>query len=141
MPGWSYVWLLQSKLYIIFWIFFQVTFEIVCIWPMYYSFDLHLLYFLSKRVTFSSKYGFSLWNCDIFCPSSCSPNNLTFWKSVFELEHFFHNSKIHSIEVRQLNSFTKMMLSSAKFIVFTPWFAICMLFFGISENCKDLIIQ
>ena len=69
--GRSYFLLLQRKLFIRSSLFFQIHFGITYIWSMDYSFDLKIwftvIFFLSKRVAFCSKYEFSLLNFHIFC--------------------------------------------------------------------------
>ena len=53
-------------------IFSQIYFGIVCIWLLYHKFDKKIwftvIFFLSKRATFCSKYEFSFLNCYIFVP-------------------------------------------------------------------------
>ena len=64
----------QRKLYVLFSVFFQTYFGIVYIWPTYNSFDQRIwftiIFFLSRRATFRSKYEFSLLNSYILYPSS-----------------------------------------------------------------------
>ena len=73
--GRSYFLLLQRKLFIRSSLFFQIHFGITYIWSIDHSFDLKIwftvIFFLSKRVAFCSKYEFSLLNFHIFC--------LSFW--------------------------------------------------------------
>ena len=133
-----------------------------------------VIFFLSKRAAFCSKYKFCFVNCYTFCPRSCCmgrimkmysnyfdrelwsghflvyqfnfymsrPIRSGFLKFIFELEHFWDNSKINSILVRPLKSCKKMVVLQAKKIYYFN-FMVSYLYaynphIGINENCKYL---
>ena len=67
----------------------------------------------------------------------CTPQKCwLFEKSIFELEAFWDNSKINSILVRQLKSFQKMVVSSAKFTISILWSPICIPLILVSASIK-----
>ena len=134
----SYFFLFQKKSYNLFLFYFGIVQIWLCTTIWIVGFGLRLSFYISKKVSLCSRYGF-LFFCytfTYFVRFGVIENRVTkvnapdhkvwlFEKFIFEVDAFSYSFKIFCILLKQVVSFKKMVVLLAKLTILISWSPIC----------------